>query len=77
MSAGLWSGWCRNAEIELLGLYQSLTFCSHTGDTEAVRRRIGVLEDEVAAVRAGWKTPSIVLRLDARGRKDPRYSPLP
>lgn len=69
----LWAGWCRNAELELLGLYQSLTLKT-TSDPEAVRRRIGVLEDEVAAVRAGWKTPSIVLKLDARGRRDPRYS---
>ncbi len=73
----LWSGWCRNAELELLELHQSLTLCSHTGDTASVRRRITVLEEEIAAVRAGWKTPSIVLRLGVRGRKDPRYSPQP
>lgn len=71
---GLWAGWCRNAELELLGLYQSLTLKTAT-DPEAVRRRISVLEDEIAAVRAGWKSPSIVLRLDARGRTSPRYSP--
>jgi len=76
---GLWAGWCRNAELELAVLNESVRFCSHTGDLASLYRRIDTLSAEIAAVRQGLKEPSIVLMNVQRyqGRTSPRYSPQP